>query len=254
MREAMWKSRVLRGAALLIVLARPARVAGQSYGLGDQVLTIGAQSFRGVNHFPVIHDDDGYLYNADPNDTNGSLYFAPVRLPDGAEITQLCLYARNQEADLNLVSAGMQWVKLVPGGASPGAGAVPGSGVAASFNFGYGVVCTDPMTYVFHDDADADHDGTSEHLSHRVEVLIFAGSTAAFGGVRIAWHRQIAPPPSATFGDVPTDALFFPYIEALAASAITGGCGGGNYCPDAPLTRGQMAVFLAKALGLHWSE
>jgi hypothetical protein len=24
------------------------------------------------------------------------------------------------------------------------------------------------------------------------------------------------------------------------------------YCPDAPLTRGKMAVFLAKALGLDW--
>jgi len=40
--------------------------------------------------------------------------------------------------------------------------------------------------------------------------------------------------------------------EALYAAGITGGCGNFNYCPDAPLTRGQMAVFLAKALGLHW--
>jgi hypothetical protein len=24
------------------------------------------------------------------------------------------------------------------------------------------------------------------------------------------------------------------------------------YCPDQPVTRGQMAVFLAKALGLHF--
>ena len=39
----------------------------------------------------------------------------------------------------------------------------------------------------------------------------------------------------------------------LAASGITAGCGGGNYCPDAPLTRGQMAVFLSRALGLHWA-
>ena len=44
----------------------------------------------------------------------------------------------------------------------------------------------------------------------------------------------------------------FPYIEALVASGITAGCGGGNYCPNAGLTRRQMAVFLAKALGLHW--
>ena len=30
------------------------------------------------------------------------------------------------------------------------------------------------------------------------------------------------------------------------------GCGSGNFCPDSPLTRRQMAVFLSKALGLHW--
>jgi hypothetical protein len=34
---------------------------------------------------------------------------------------------------------------------------------------------------------------------------------------------------------------------------FTAGCGGGNYCPDAPLTRGQMAAFLSKALGLHFA-
>jgi hypothetical protein len=52
---------------------------------------------------------------------------------------------------------------------------------------------------------------------------------------------------------VPTTHLFYQYIEALAAAGITSGCGGGNYCPDAAVTRGQMAVFLAKALGLHWA-
>ena len=40
--------------------------------------------------------------------------------------------------------------------------------------------------------------------------------------------------------------------QALVSSGVTGGCGAGNYCPDAPLTRGQMATFLAKALGLAW--
>ena len=74
-----------------------------------------------------------------------------------------------------------------------------------------------------------------------------------FSGVEIWWHRAVSPAPAvATFNDVPTDHPFFQYIEALAASGITGGCGSGNYCPDAPLTRGQMAVFLAKALGLHF--
>ncbi len=59
-------------------------------------------------------------------------------------------------------------------------------------------------------------------------------------------------PATASFTDVPTSHPFFPFVEALTASGITAGCGGGNYCPDDPLTRGQMAVFLSTALGLHW--
>jgi len=58
-------------------------------------------------------------------------------------------------------------------------------------------------------------------------------------------------PPACTgtvFNDVPcTGGSFDPWIEDLAARAITGGCGGGNYCPDATVTRAQMAVFLLKA-------
>jgi hypothetical protein len=57
-----------------------------------------------------------------------------------------------------------------------------------------------------------------------------------------------APPPCAgVFPDVPCSSNFAPWIEALAASGITGGCGGGNYCPTNPVTRQQMAVFLLKA-------
>ena len=74
-----------------------------------------------------------------------------------------------------------------------------------------------------------------------------------FRSFRTFYKLQVSPPPgTATFGDVPTTHLFYQYIEALAAAGITSGCGGGNFCPDAALTRGQMAVFLAKALGLHW--
>ena len=38
---------------------------------------------------------------------------------------------------------------------------------------------------------------------------------------------------------------------ALAAGMAAGvGCGGGNYCPTAATTRGQMAPFLVKTFGL----
>src|SRR5439155_18003325 len=71
---------------------------------------------------------------------------------------------------------------------------------------------------------------------------------------RVYYKLQISPdPPGATFADVPVGHPFHRFVEALAAAGITGGCGGGNYCPDAPITRGQMAVFLSAALGLHWA-
>jgi hypothetical protein len=61
-------------------------------------------------------------------------------------------------------------------------------------------------------------------------------------------------PPACTgtvFNDVPcTGGIFDPWIEDLAGRNITGGCGGGNYCPADPNTRGQMAVFLVKTFDL----
>jgi hypothetical protein len=71
--------------------------------------------------------------------------------------------------------------------------------------------------------------------------------------VRARWRRQVSPAPaSATFDDVPSGHPYFAFVEALYRSGITAGCGSGNYCPDNPITRGEMAVFLAAALGLHW--
>ena len=42
---------------------------------------------------------------------------------------------------------------------------------------------------------------------------------------------------------------FCKFIEDFASRGITGGCGGGNYCPNDPVTRQQMAVFMEAALG-----
>jgi len=80
-----------------------------------------------------------------------------------------------------------------------------------------------------------------------------AAEVAYFAWVEVWWRRSVSPPPAtATFGDVPVDHPFFQFIEAIAAAGITAGCGGGNFCPDQPITRKQEAAFLAKALGLHW--
>jgi S-layer homology domain len=60
--------------------------------------------------------------------------------------------------------------------------------------------------------------------------------------------RCFTPPPcTGVFGDVPCPSQFADWIEAFAADGITGGCGGGDFCPTAPVRRDQMAVFLLKA-------
>ena len=56
---------------------------------------------------------------------------------------------------------------------------------------------------------------------------------------------------TATFGDVPCDSPFAPWIDELVARGITGGCGGGLYCPLNAATRGQMAVFVVKTFSLQ---
>jgi len=59
---------------------------------------------------------------------------------------------------------------------------------------------------------------------------------------------HVPPPATGTvFADVPIGSFAADWIEELAALGITGGCGGGNYCPGNPVTRAQMAVFLLKS-------
>jgi hypothetical protein len=58
------------------------------------------------------------------------------------------------------------------------------------------------------------------------------------------------PPPvgvSTGFGDVAPGYWAAAFIKQLAAEGITSGCGGGNYCPENPVTRDQMAVFLLRS-------
>ena len=52
---------------------------------------------------------------------------------------------------------------------------------------------------------------------------------------------------ASTFIDVPPSHPFFSYVETLAANGVTSGCGGDYYCPDAGVTRAEMAVFLLKS-------
>ncbi len=91
-------------------------------------------------------------------------------------------------------------------------------------------------------------------LSIRINNLSGDGTTS-FSGAVLGYKLQVAPAPATpTFNDVPTSDFGFQYIEALNLWGITGGCGGGAYCPDSPVTRRQMAIFIAKALGLYLQQ
>jgi choice-of-anchor B domain-containing protein len=66
-----------------------------------------------------------------------------------------------------------------------------------------------------------------------------------------AFYGSAHVPPPATgtvFADVPQGAFAAAWIEELASLGVTGGCGNGNYCPNASVTRAQMSVFLLKTL------
>jgi hypothetical protein len=61
-------------------------------------------------------------------------------------------------------------------------------------------------------------------------------------------HGSAYTPPACTgvFADVSCPSQFADWVEQLAAEGVTGGCGGGNYCPSQSVTRAQMAIFLLK--------
>lgn len=53
------------------------------------------------------------------------------------------------------------------------------------------------------------------------------------------------------FSDVPNSNPYHNDVDALVDSGVTSGCGGGKYCPDKSVTRGEMAAFMNRlgALG-----
>lgn len=72
------------------------------------------------------------------------------------------------------------------------------------------------------------------------------------GSVSVAGEfQQIIQPgenPTEQFTDVPVSHIFYNYISVMRARSITSGCTTTTYCPDAVTTRGQMAVFIIRAI------
>ncbi|MEX0878886.1 MAG: S-layer homology domain-containing protein [Thermoanaerobaculia bacterium] len=172
-------------------------------------------------------------------------------IPNGAIITQIVWYVNDANAASDFTGYLVRYWRESNFGGSPGGDIL--STLSTTGTPG-DTITFEGLSHTVLRRADV----TGDTLPDVINYVLFAETppfdgTVAFGETRILWQRQVSPAPAvATFPDVPTSDGAFQFVEALVASGITAGCGGGNYCPDAPLTRRQMAVFLAKALGLHW--
>jgi virginiamycin B lyase len=78
------------------------------------------------------------------------------------------------------------------------------------------------------------------------DIVVYRVSMAVFLLKAEHGSTYVPPPCTGIFGDVPCPGPFTDWVEQLSAEGITGGCGGGNYCPADKVTRAQMSAFLLK--------
>jgi hypothetical protein len=250
-----WVSRVARVAAVAVGAATLSadEIAGTqtaqdedapAYGtLEPSSLAVWSYQFQGKNPFGdnIADDGDGYRTMTDPNDSFE--FIAGINLPSGVYIEQIELDNCDNQPAGNLVlslydSFGDHQFNTVATVTSTNAG----GGCGRNF-------FTLPTPYLY-----------PANLGHYLSLYVnqsMIDPTLKFRGAIVTYRRAVSPAPAtATFNDVPTGHPFFRFVEALAKSGITGGCSANPplYCPDNPVTRGQMAVFLSIALGLHWAN
>ena len=86
-------------------------------------------------------------------------------------------------------------------------------------------------------------------LSYCPDATITRAEMAIFllKGIHGGGYAPPAVGASTGFADVATDYWAAAWVKQLGVEGITSGCGGGNYCPDAVVTRAEMAVFLLKS-------
>ncbi len=198
---------------------------------------VGPPAFHGAA--PDVYVVDDFSGSAYFSGTGSSYAWAPINLPQGAAITGYDFYYYDANATQDL--SAILWEVDSTGGFSQ-----IGTTLVSSGSAGFGSVSLNLTT-----------PHTVNNNVNSYWAWIATGATPVsdlkWRGVRVRYKLQVSPAPGvASFTDVPTNYWAFQYIEALKASGITGGVTPTTYEPESPVTRAQMAVFLAKALGLQW--
>jgi hypothetical protein len=230
----------VRWAGVLAVvggLAAPGALASESYGTtaltASVVAIVDCDTLSPTDAWqPVVGTANRFL-------TSG-VFACGVSLPAGALVVRIDVEACDTSTTSQVTARFFR--TTTAGGAHALVGTV-GSGVAETLGCGLHALFL----------------GTPEPVDNATRKYFFevaTGNTAATTVAAVRAHYRLrvsAAPAAATFADVPTTHPYFRFVEALVASGITGGCGAGGFCPDQPVARGQMAVWLATALGLHFA-
>lgn len=233
---------------------------GGHFGANEGTTTIAAVAFRGL----PAPDGSGFSNYSYPGFPGGGVSgtTGPMHLPNGAEITQLCVVANQQDffGNVGLTLIAMEYPRA--GTTTPTAMRYLAS-VRSGGSSGLGTWCAPLAAPVrIQSFGDIDGNGVSGWTSYVLQGSISYGphggvqpllSACAFGSAIVVWRRTVSPGPAvATFTDVPTTDPRFRFVEAFVASGLATGCAPGRFCPDNGVTRGEMAVFLSTALGLHF--
>ena len=245
--------------ACLVPTAAPAQMPGagavepatatgtRTYGVAALTAhTVGAFQFTGFDATSSAN------FIANENGSRGCsgpcIYEATVMLPEGALVREMTLAACDTDPDGHIL---VQFYRMADLENPP---IVTRSVLSTGLPQTNG--CDVYGTSPFIEPIDNAHNVYGINVSFISPNLPARTLDLRFSAVRLFYQLQVSPAPAtATFNDVPTNHPFFAFVEALAAAGVTGGCNVSPpmYCPDAPLTRGQMAVFLGRALGLHFA-
>jgi hypothetical protein len=233
----------------------------EAFGGNAGTTTVPAVAFAGMPS-PDANGFSNFTYTFPGGGVSG---LARLDLPNGVEITRLCVVGFDTTwhglAQVTLV--GWEYPAVSGGDPTPSRTVTTATTGYAELP-GMGTFCFVPAPILVRSLSDLDGDGDAGWTAYGLRASLsygpgggaqdFSDGAVAFGAAVVYWRRTVAPAPAgATFpSDVPPSHAFFRFVEALAASGISGGCAPSAYCPDSPVTRGQMAVFLATALGLHW--
>lgn len=222
----------------------------ESFGQTIQFVTLGAASFNPQSDATYAYSAPGYIYR---NGGTSTAFWASVNLPNGALVEHVCVQLYDTNAGGNAL---VEWGVYELGSAQALPSFVPISTATDNYVAGYHIFCVPDVNHTIHSLFDYDGDGNANFGAYRIAVYLpVTDNTIRLGGAWIRYRLQVTPAPAvATFDDVPTGNAYFRFVEALYAAGITGGCSLNPplFCPDAPLTRAQMAVFLSIALGLHF--